>query len=370
MATYKNYYDELYKSGKGSLDSGLSALDKKAEKDKESINATADKSIADIKDVYKAETYNANEAAEIAHRRNEMQRILNERHLERKAAEIGLTDSGKNLTQLTANQLSYGNQSAEINNNRQKTVDTLAAAMASKVADVNISRNASINAVDTQLGVDKANLESTYVSDISKQAQELYEKDVENASKYTYIYDDGGNVVAQYDKQQMENDYSKLFGMAISNEYSEEALKSAIIGYAEKYTMTVSEAQRLLDAAGITDFEVVEKDGVLAFSDEESVSTTKAPTVEGFGTNAGNNFTITVNGTSYAVENQGKVKNTTTKDKIKKAPAYGSVRFYDNKLYYESNGEFYEIGPREGFLNLHYGGTRDFDRLKDALLYN
>ena len=169
------------------------------------------------------------------------------------------------------------------------------------------------------------------------------------------------------------NDYSKLFGMAISNEYSEEALKSAIRGYAEKYSMTVSEAQRLLDAAGITDFEVVEKDGALAFSDEvDEVNNvgTKTATSSDFKTGAGKNFTISVNGETYNVENQGKVKDDATKTKIKNAPAYGSVRYYNNKLYYESNGEFYEIGPREGFLNLHYGGTRDFDRLKDALLYN
>ena len=257
MATYKNYYDEQYKSGKSSLDSGLAALDKKAEKDKESINATADKSIADIEDTYKTKINETNEAAEIAHQRNEMQRILNERHLERKAAEIGLTDSGHNLTQLTANQLSYGNQSAEINNSRQKTVDTLAAAMASKISDVNIKRDTDVNAVDTQLGIDKANLEASYETSVADRAQKLYDKDVENANKYPYYSLDAYGNARYYSADDRKTEWNNV-QKALESATDKNAAASLIYNFDTTFGLTESEEAILRGIAGISDAELTQ----------------------------------------------------------------------------------------------------------------
>lgn len=257
MATYKNYWDEIYNSGKSTLDASKTALDKQAEKDKESINATADKSIADIENAYNTKINEANEASEIAHQKNEMQKLLNERHLERKAAEIGLTDSGHNLTQLTANQLSYGNQKADIDNNRQKTVDTLAAAMASKVADVNINRNSSINAVDTQLGIDKANLEASYETSVADRAQKLYEKDVENANKYPYYSLDAYGNARYYSADDRKTEWNNV-QKALESATDKNAAASLIYNFDTTFGLTESEEAILRGIAGISDAELTQ----------------------------------------------------------------------------------------------------------------
>jgi hypothetical protein len=370
--TYDEYYKKIYGQGTAQVKSAQDALDVQANANRDLINATADQNIADINTVYGTQIADAKEAAEIAHRKNEMQFSANERYLERKAAEMGLTDSGLNRTQMTANMLSHGNQGYEIDRQKQKTVDTLAAAMASKIAAENTTRNSSLAGIDSQLAIDKAKVESDWRDTAAAEATKLYEKDKENEAKYQYEYDEKGNIINVVDRAKVEDAYSKLFGMAVSGDYTEDAIKASIMGYAEKYGFaSVSEAQRILNAAGITAFNVVEKDGALAFSDEVDDGETvgKSATSSNFKTYSGGNFTITVGDKEYAVENQGKVKNSKIKDKIAAAKAYGSVRYYDGKMYYEKDGEFYEIGPREGFLNIHYGGTRDFDRLKDALLY-
>lgn len=251
--TYEEYLKKYIKDNQKVVDEQKGILDEQATATRDNINASADKSITDIEDAYKSETYNANEAAEIAHRRNEMQRILNERHLERKAAEIGLTDSGKNLTQLTANQLSYGNQSAEINNSRQKTVDTLAAAMASKVADVNIDRNARLSEVDTNLASAKNQIDSTLQSSAEKYASDMYKTDLENASKYKYSYVDNNGNVYGYTADDRKAEWNSLVNAFDANAVtSKDSAASMIYDFMSKFDLSPSEEALLVSKAGMT----------------------------------------------------------------------------------------------------------------------
>jgi hypothetical protein len=104
-------------------------------------------------------------------KKNEAQRLLNQRYIERKAAEMGLTDSGFNRTQLTASQLAYSNQQGNIMRDQQKAVDTLATAMRSQLAELDMKRNTSLN-----------DLDRSYNQYAIEQANNLYEADVKAAA--------------------------------------------------------------------------------------------------------------------------------------------------------------------------------------------
>jgi hypothetical protein len=263
--TYDEYYKKIYGQGTAQVKSAQDALDVQANANRDLINATADQNIADINTVYGTQIADAKEAAEIAHRKNEMQFSANERYLERKAAEMGLTDSGLNRTQMTANMLSHGNQGYEIDRQKQKTVDTLAAAMASKIAAENTTRNSSLAGIDSQLAIDKAKVESDWRDTAAAEATKLYEKDKENEAKYQYEYDEKGNIINVVDRAKVEDAYSKLIGAAIKGDLSSDQIERAIVEYANKYGMTVSEANRVLAAAGITDVTVSDTNGGLSF---------------------------------------------------------------------------------------------------------
>ena len=167
------YYKKLYKTGEQQLLDQENLIRQQADAAIKASDESYNTQIADVKQTY-----------EDAARRNEVQRVLNERHLERKMAEMGLTDSGLNRTQLTANQLSFANQQGDIDIARQKDINTLAAAMRAKRSELEGARDSSI-----------AQLKSDYDTSIRKQAADLYEKDIENQGKYTYRYDNSGNVV-------------------------------------------------------------------------------------------------------------------------------------------------------------------------------
>lgn len=73
---------------------------------------------------------------------NEVQKFLNARAVERRAAEMGLTDSGLNRTQQTAVQLSAANNAAKITRQQQAAIDTLAAALSADLATINANKAA------------------------------------------------------------------------------------------------------------------------------------------------------------------------------------------------------------------------------------
>lgn len=251
--TYEKYLKKYIKDNQKVADEQKGILDEQATATRDNINASADKSITDIETSYGTQIQDANEAAEIAHRKNEMRKILNERHLERKAAEIGLTDSSFNRTQLTANQLSYGNNKSDIDTTRQKTVDTLAAAMASKVADVNIDRNARLSEVDTNLASAKNQIDSTLQSSAEKYASDMYKTDLENASKYNYIYDDKGNVTSQFTAEERKNAWNNLvsaFELQAISDPNEAA--RLIYEFGDTYDLSDAERAILLNKANLT----------------------------------------------------------------------------------------------------------------------
>jgi hypothetical protein len=169
-----DYYKRLYKTGEKEL------------KDSEKvIRNEADTAIKAQKEAYAKQMSDVQEGYDSALKRNEIQRVLNERYLERKAAEMGLTDSGMNRTQITANQLSYANQKGILDANMQKDINTLAAAMNAKISEIETTRDANIS-----------NARNTYSANIRNAAIEArnkdlkYEKEAEQqkaASLYNYL---------------------------------------------------------------------------------------------------------------------------------------------------------------------------------------
>ncbi len=158
MATSYDTYKKQYLKDKSEdkiID--INAVQNQAEQQKQAVTESYNTGIAETQASY-----------ENAFRQNEVQRALNERYLERKAAEMGLTDSGMNRTQQTANQLSYGNQKATLTTQKQKAIDTLAAAMRAKIADIDTAEKADIRAIEKQ-----------YDANAEQYATNMYKADLE-----------------------------------------------------------------------------------------------------------------------------------------------------------------------------------------------
>lgn len=125
-----------------------------------------------VEDVYGQKIGDTAESYDDAYKKNETQRFVNSRALERRMAEMGLTDSGLNRTQQTALQLSYGNQNANITMQKQKAIDTLAAAMSSEVAGIESKKLA-----------EAQNIRSAYDEAALTGAKELYKNEQDNLAK-------------------------------------------------------------------------------------------------------------------------------------------------------------------------------------------
>lgn len=207
-------------------------------------------------DNYNQQIADTAQSYENAFRQNELQRDLNERYLERKAAEMGLTDSGMNRTQLTANQLSYANQKGNLTMQKQKAVDTLASALQAKIAGVEAEkvtgaqqiRSSYDSAASEQATIlAKADIEAQadYSSNLYKAKDDLLEKlrneDIPDQQKQIYV----DNYLSQYG---MTPDIEtaipekikvaargKLGSIFYSNRYSDKYKVAAFVDYVDKY---------------------------------------------------------------------------------------------------------------------------------------
>ena len=178
------YYTDYYKcQAKVSANKEKKAARENAESAKEIINSSAEASIKTITDDYNTQILDTKESYESDFKSNEVQVKLNERYLQRKAAEMGLTDSGMNRTQMTANQLSYANQKGELTKQRQKAVDTLAATMRGKITDVNTARNSQLAEVESNLKTTLAQIDSDHNAWVNERAADAVKAEQEAATK-------------------------------------------------------------------------------------------------------------------------------------------------------------------------------------------
>lgn len=192
MASYEEYL-KLVKQEQAS----------QLEKGKKAIQDNYDTSVKILEDSYAAGLAEAEENYGEQLRKNEVQRVLNQRAIERKAAEMGLTNSGFNLSQQTAAQLSYANAKGDIEAQKQKAVDTLAATMRAKIAELNIDKTSNL-----------ASLEQEYNNNAISAAQKLYDADVKSATKTT---------------EKVREDYTKLINNASDADLQNKELSLASI---------------------------------------------------------------------------------------------------------------------------------------------
>jgi hypothetical protein len=210
-----------------------------------------------IKDNYGTQIADAKAAYDPYFRQNEIQRAVNERYLERRAAEMGLTDSGLSRTQQTANQLSYGNQNAEYVRKRQKAVDTLKAAMDAKILKQNTDLNTNI-----------AGIKTTYADKRTADAVSLYKKYIEKSTEAATTTDDQFNDLYNQiykEKADLNKDFSNMNSPNYGKVVTSPVHDDMIYKYQKQNGLLTDSIQMkmLLNAAGISEREYIGKYGTI-----------------------------------------------------------------------------------------------------------
>ena len=189
-----NMKDELLKSAnefKNNIDSSKAEdfINKykksNAARQQEEIDAhnfTRDKQLEDTKNRYDQQIKKTNRSYDSEYQKNAVQKLINERVIAEKNANLGLTDSGLNRTQQTAVQTSYANQKGAIDIARQGALDELALNLNSAINAIESDRingNLEIakywDAYNTDLGLNE------YQTDVNKNVS-MYANDMQNAT--------------------------------------------------------------------------------------------------------------------------------------------------------------------------------------------
>lgn len=161
VKTFEEYEKEAKKSLQGDLQSSLSLNDKTAQTQKDSANT-----------LYKGEIRDAEKSYADEYRDNSIQKLINERSVAENMANMGLTDSGLNRTQQTAVQLSYANNKAKLDIQKQAQVDELARQLASVISGIEVERLSK-----------KQSITDSYNQLAKQTATSLYNTDVEAATE-------------------------------------------------------------------------------------------------------------------------------------------------------------------------------------------
>lgn len=220
-----------------------------ADSEAAAIQAAKDANKANIQlitDDFTTQIADAKAAYDPLFRQNEIQRAVNERFLERKAAEMGLTDSGLSRTQQTANQLSYGNQNAEYMRQKQKAVDTLKAAMDAKILEQNTALNTNI-----------AGIKTTYADKRTADAVSSYNKFIEESTKAAKTADDQFNDLytrIYKEKADMNKDFNNMISPNYGQVVTSPVHLDMIYDYQKQSGLPTDSTQMkmLLEQAGTT----------------------------------------------------------------------------------------------------------------------
>lgn len=156
--TYEEYLEEAKKTTAAEESAAIKVVDDSALAAKTATQEYYDKQIG-----------NTNTAYESEYQKNAVQKLINEKQIAEKTANLGLTDSGLNRTQQTAAQLSYANQKGKIDLAKQSALDELSLSLSSALS--NIEQEAQAN---------KSSIKQTYAQQNAATAAELYNTDVEN----------------------------------------------------------------------------------------------------------------------------------------------------------------------------------------------
>ncbi len=114
-------------------------------------NTLYDGQVKSTNEGYDTQVFEQGRAYENQYRENAVQKAINERQVAESMANLGLRDSGLNRTQQTAVQLSYGNNKAAIDRQKQSSIDSL-----------EFSRRQALDTIEQNRTVANANIEQTY----------------------------------------------------------------------------------------------------------------------------------------------------------------------------------------------------------------
>lgn len=244
-----SYYDEYIKNNQKVIDAQKNAhlITRDSGNQIAAEKLAADN--AALEESYGMQITNTEDTYESALKKNEVQKVLNERSIEHRMAEMGLTDSGLNRTQSTAVQLSYANQKGELFKQRQNALDTLAAAMRSGQVQNQLTYNASVAQNNAAYESNIASIDAQMAANAS---------DYEAKMKQADIDAENARIRAQNDAiEKKAAEYNNLRSAIKDNRDLDVAAK-LISDYAYKYDIDENSAEYkiLLDEATISEDEM------------------------------------------------------------------------------------------------------------------
>lgn len=231
--------------------------------DKISANKTVyDNNAKTITDSYNAQIDEAKDSYEDQYRENAVQKKVNEFYIAEEMANMGLTNSGLNRTQITANQLSYSNNKAKIDMQRQSMVDKLTLEMQGYLTEnenTRISAEQSIKDAHEQADLVEAtesyNTQLQAEVDAYNAEQERLAKEAEALYDYQTAIDKANiSAAAEVQKQAIKSSYSS------SQKQQKETEKNSWIIKANKATLS-KDMQGSLKDNGVTISEEYDKYG-------------------------------------------------------------------------------------------------------------
>ena len=113
-------------------------------------NSGYDSQISSTQDYYDKQIDDTKASYDGEYQKNAVQKLINEKQVAEKMANLGLTDSGLNRTQQTAVQLSYANQKGKIDLARQSALDNLSLAMTDAITTLQNQKAASARDITKQ----------------------------------------------------------------------------------------------------------------------------------------------------------------------------------------------------------------------------
>ena len=239
---------------------------REANKTQEDADIAAAKGVFDTqakntKDIYNNKIEDTTNSYEDKFRLNETQRYLNSRAIERRAAEMGLTDSGMNRTQQTAVQLSYANQKGELSRQMQGAIDTLAATMAADLATIEANKAAKEQEIRSSYaakadseGLNLFNAEQDRIS--AENIAKIEAEAEQQKAYYSYLEKQAENNISNY-----ASDKKDLYSHLQQNNTDPDYAAQMIYAYCEKYDIDPNtssgkaDLNSLLSAAQLTEGE-------------------------------------------------------------------------------------------------------------------
>lgn len=173
---FDNYLKKAQESVAASKEAEVNAANSAYNATKQNTQNEYNKVINDTKVAYESD-----------YERNAVQKLINEKTVAEKNANLGLTDSGLNRTQQTAVQLSYANQKGDIDIARQSALNNLTLELTSAITKLETDRNSSILSINEKWNNYADNIAQTnynndltaYNNQINQYAEQL--KDIEQA---------------------------------------------------------------------------------------------------------------------------------------------------------------------------------------------